>query len=870
MTPDFEIKYIEVQWYDKHTVTGVKESQIGLNIEHDSQLQCFQCETTIYPNAEGLRGQLAVRFIKQFESEPYVDMPDGSQHMLSPIEDSDTGKTWWVVKDTWDRHQKYWKHTGINTAGTLRLVLNNQQCDVLIGSVQFTREQLETYLDCFKDDVWELILDESSYIQANTQSSVFEVNEGIIESISNLIHHAEKVLGNLKVELRETQALKLRKAVKPVTRTFMEIATKSNQRVLTSRATVPSYNVSENRYVLFVLERCSRIVRQIVKLSENKSRRYRDQVSKLNEQHDSLTGTIKVDKELVEKDLSELAQKRYGKYWQQQLAKKMNDNGVGLYEHAFNHSSVYLRLENITDNNDGFFVLLFNIHTGNWERCNGKSTIVKFDDNSILECLIKGADYKVTGLLETNTYKRLELLTFWSVSNIEFINSEMAQKCNSNYSKEKSVIEYLSANNWMKKLSPSELEDQKREKRSLRNRIEYYEEQWSQAEYVFQKVGPKLSHLMKIIKNLRNKGIKPSSYFPNSMTFVQNPHYQGVHAAYRVLREAANLTDDDLLISLEEIQKIGLVNTPLLYERWCLLQIMKVLTDTYRYVPEGGWKYKLINAVLSNEVDIEFSYSNEKARRNIKLTYEKQLINRKRPDFVIDLEWSNYNEEDATELNFKRFVLDAKFYNESTFTRQGGLIGVAQNLYYNKDYSEGEENPVFVMHPCETTIKERVSSQNWGKYSYLGEMPMHDIESSPNHQYGGIYLNPIDRELYSDELQRLIGLFLQYKLEDPITKSESRGDLTKSVPFCIRCGSTDLIEVAKSAGYTASGGRWKARTPRSVWMECSECKQFISFNHCQNTGTRLIKNGIYWTYHSARAIEPFNSKCPSCGEWGSW
>ena len=57
-----------------------------------------------------------------------------------------------------------------------------------------------------------------------------------------------------------------------------------------------------------------------------------------------------------------------------------------------------------------------------------------------------------------------------------------------------------------------------------------------------------------------------------------------------------------------------------------------------------------------------------------------------------------------------------------------------------------------------------------------------------------------------------------------------------------------------------------------MWMKCKECEQMQVYNHCgdkDDCNTRLIKNGIYWSYHSARALEPFNMKCPKCSEWGS-
>ncbi len=876
MKPGFEIKYIEVQWYDKETITKVTESLNSLSLEYNDEIKIFECETTIYPNTEGLRGQLAVRFLDSKPVNPYIELPNGEAQHFSPIKDIDTGKTWWVVKDSWDKQNKFWRHIGINTAGTLKLILQEQQCHVLIGSMDFTRDQLEAYLSGFKDDLWELILDDSSAIQTDKPNGGLGVNEAVIECINHLISNAEKVLDTPKVELREIQTLKPRKSVKPVNRTFMELVSKTNQRFLTSRATTPSYNVSENRYVLFALERSYRIIKQISILSGNKCKRYSDTTAKLQNQYDSFTDSITIDRDLVVKDLEILRERFNIEYWQNHLSEKLKANNVH-FDGSYNNDELHIRTQgHSTDqyskDKDGFFIKTFN--DGQWGKENNKTTILSFKVYfpELVDCLKSRSEYKIIGEMHRKETQGAVIYSFSSLSLIEVIPTDMVKNARNQFDKEKQSGIQLSANGWKRKLNQNELEEQEKEKIALLNRITFYSENQKLSEYVYEKVKPKQKQLLKIIKALRKIGIKPSSYFPNSMTFVQNPHYQGVHNGYKSLREVTNLADEELLVSLEEIDSIGLVNMPLLYERWCLLQIIKILKESFRFIPQSSWKYQLINAVKTNEIDIEVSLSNTDAKRFITLTYEKTLDSGKRPDFVIDLDW--YAEDDVKneQPRKKRFVLDAKFYNKATFERFGGLMGVADQLYNQKNYREStaNNNPVFIIHPCKTALPERVTSQEWGKYSFLGELPIVDGVLI-DHQYGGVFLSPIDRQLYADELQRLLGLFLQYKLEDSNTIDNERSDdRTVSKPFCIRCGSSNLREIEKSSGYTNKQGEWVTRTYRSVWMQCNDCEQFISFNHCGSTDTRLIKNGFYWTYHSARAIEPFNIKCPNCGEWGAW
>ncbi len=811
MKPGFEIKYIEVQWYDKETITKVTESLNSLSLEYNDELKIFECETTIYPNTEGLRGQLAVRFLDSKQVNPYIELPSGDAQHFSPIKDIDTGKTWWTVKDSWDKQNKFWRHTGINTAGTLKLILQEQTCHVLIGSVDFTRDQLETYLSSFKDDLWELILDDSSAIQTDKPSGGIGVNEAVIECINHLISNAEKVLDTPKVELREIQTLKPRKAVKPVNRTFMELVSKTNQRFLTSRATTPSYNVSENRYVLFALERSYRIIKQIAILSGNKCKRYSNTAAKLQNQYDSFTDSITVDRDLVFKDLKALGKRTKHEYWRNLLLEKLKANSVYL-DGQYNNNELYIRTQNYTNDKDGFFIKTFN--DGQWGKEDNKTTILsfKFGFPELVDCLAPYSEYKIIGEVRRNKTQGAVIYSFSSLSLIEVIPTDVVKNARDKFEKEKLLGIQLSENGWRRKLSQNELEEQEKEKTALLNRINFYADNQKLSEYVFEKVEPKQRQLLKIIKALRQLDIKASSYFPNSMTFVQNPHYQGIHNGYKVLREVTNLADEELLVSLEEIDSIGLVNMPLLYERWCLFQIIKVLKESFQFVLQDSWKYQLIDAVKTNKIDIEVSLSNTDAKRFITLTYEKTLDNGKRPDFVIELDW--YAEDDVKneQPRKKRFVLDAKFYNKATFERFGGLMGVADQLYNQKNYRESTDNPVFILHPCKTALPERVTSQEWGKYSFLGELPIVD-DVLIDHQYGGVFLSPIDRQLYADELQRLLGLFLQYKLENSCTKGNERSDdRTVSKPFCIRCGSSNLHKREKSSGYYDGQGKWVTRT----------------------------------------------------------
>lgn len=876
INPFFEIKYLELKWYDQETLTKVTESLLALDIEYNEQRKLFQIETTIYPKMVGIsKGVLAVRFLDQHTDQPYIEITNGEKKYLSSIQDLETGLTWWIVKEQWIKKQNQWSSTTHNSVGTLRLMLRGEVCEVAINGCDFTLEQLEQYLRSFKNDLWELILDDNNVVQASKESKSIGFGEEVIACIDKLVDHAEKVLNNPKVELREVQSLKPRKSVKPVNRTFMELATKTNQRFLTSRATEPSYNVAENRYVLFALGRCYRIIKQIVILAENKKQRLQHMTEKLKTQHDAFQDYVKVDPDLFDSDLKKIEERTSLEYWQKKLDTDLNSNNIILGESVCTEL-LTIKIENKRNNGDGFFIQVLN-----------KNGDFKKPPSGYYHLLLRNRFSKLLDIFEYNMElevncdfdiirnddngKRIVKFWFNRIQSIKLLGfSDVIENAKKSYSKEYELGKDLASKDWLKKLAKKDLDEQEKEKNALRNRIQYYTKNQELCAYVFEKVQPKFRLLKEIIQNFKRLGIKSSSYFPNSMTFVQNQNYQGIHNHYKTIRDITNLHDENLLISLEEIEEIGLVNMPLLYERWTLLQIILVLKGVFRFIPLENWKYKVIEAIKGNQEEIYINLSNDHAKRYITLWYEKKLQNNKRPDFILDLTWFNQNDHNFQRPQYKRFVLDAKFYDKSTFIKAGGMMSKIDELYEHKNYSEDRNNPVFLIHPCQNLIDIQRTAQTWGTRSFLGEIDILGNEEYYAHKKGAIFLNPIDRTFYSDELQRLLGMFLQYKLED--SEGNTNSDRTLAVPICIRCGSTHIMDTPKSDGYYDQNGQWKKRTSRSVWMVCGECEQMQIYNHCssKNHSSRLIKNGLYWSYHSARASELFNMKCPECGEWGGW
>ena len=189
-----------------------------------------------------------------------------------------------------------------------------------------------------------------------------------------------------------------------------------------------------------------------------------------------------------------------------------------------------------------------------------------------------------------------------------------------------------------------------------------------------------------------------------------------------------------------------------------------------------------------------------------------------------------------------RFVLDAKFWETLE------ISGIIDKLYNEKNYAENGENSVFILHPSKS------------QKSYFGEKELFDWSSgSPNHKYGAIVLSPIQSEgNYLNDLQKLIGMFLQYGLED--NKNIKVNQKVDPEPieklFCIICGSPNQNIVRRAAGYV----NYK------YWVTCNDCSHMTIYSYCGKCNSRLVKNGTYWTYHAIDVLEPINVKCPYCGD----
>lgn len=300
----FEARIIDITWKSKTEVSRISVSKFPIDIEQLSNNK-FELITTVYSKLDtGKAGLFAIKLNDSISDNPFFSINKTEKNELRPVKDPISGDVWWFAKDTWKG--RYWVSDLFRTAGKVHLYVGSQQCTINIASNSFTVEELESYLSSFRNDFLELILDESSYVKGEVKAKGFNIDSESLTVFSKFIDHAEKVLHNPKVELKEVQNVLPRKKLRPVPRSFMEIASKGQAtRLITSRDYQESLNIPENRYLLYTLERVLLITKSLTTVSESIQSKLEHTVSRYIKRLERFSNKISVDRELVLRDLEE-------------------------------------------------------------------------------------------------------------------------------------------------------------------------------------------------------------------------------------------------------------------------------------------------------------------------------------------------------------------------------------------------------------------------------------------------------------------------------------------------------------------------------------------------------------------------------------
>lgn len=902
MPPDIELRYIHIKWNDDRTVKSIEESQISSKAEVTGTIHHFDLYAYTRDGAVEKLLQPAFSIKNIAKLAPYILKVDGEKVQLREVCDPESKKTWWIEDGKWKQHGRAWhgfESQWLNSAGEVDVVIGNIQCHLTIRTVAI--EDWQIIYDEFKNELYNLVFKEGSSVRAAVaRSGVSLFDERLGDILGRYLNHLGKILRKPQKILREIQSKKSIAKLKPVTKTFVEFSMNPTLKKYTGKDTEESLDTADNRYIHYTLLFFERIIKWM-QVSQLVTQKFWEQKRDNNQQQlDSLSDCIQVDKALFLKEIK-IYEEEYEKF-ESSINKSIEfqaDEYISskLYSFEINVFAEY------NQSNDTWpcFVIVDGVQRGvkskkgtiwcplRFEKCfnslikthqerrykicahavkRGGQTFLNVPYEKREEAKARGAKwdqqekkwYAPGGvpLAPLNKWLPESLFYIVEIHNItEMIPLSLKGKL---VEWRKKRIE-LERNEWQYHIDKKQKIEQENHKNILQSRYMQFADTLqkinAQKEYlpVFQKKLTQISYIF-------SKLCKPTSTFPASMAFIQNPDYYGAHLCYNELRNLAGL-DGSTLNALEQLDHIGVVDIPTVYERWCLLQVIKIVTEVFGFTSEEGWEQRLIAQIVDgikmgghkNVRDIKLEFEHAKTGWRLEVWYEKPLPNGKRPDITLNL----LTKDSKNELDTYTLILDAKYYEQ-----WGSITGALENLYLEKDYGMTGRNYVFVLHPCGEDMPEKIrtSPQIWGKHNFYGENQMFTWEKNKikrrgndlSHKYGFIMLSPATRNGNDiDNLQRLIGMFLQY----PFYKDHDKKELEHKKYFCISCGANSYKYDPKET----EGGHLKYP------LVCEICGHNALLTHCfsKNCGTPIFKNGPYWSYHKAELLEPFNFSCPDCG-----
>ena len=971
---EIEVRNLDIEWNDSRQFVRIKEKgdQVIPILEESGN---FTINTITYQNMYFCIG---FRILSENTLHtPYFVMGDRHKELLQ-LQDPETHEIWWIQQGVWleDKNGKgKYVYRTIRTTGILQLIIQGQRLQINNNTNNFTVEELEYFLSDFKNNLWEIILDDKSMIGSNIEKKVPNVfSDEVIKCLDRFIEAGKRITKEPKFFLKEIQGMVSRAKVKPVPRTFRELATKNEPKLLSSRLHQTSFDTADNRYVHYCVDRLYYLLGKMTDVSDNLKERFTGFAENYKQDSDTYKSKqIKhVSKGLFEKEIIEL-RKKVG-----EIDKVINTDIPAVLERSeINGKEINERLVQIArskdfrcfnadetvayefsidrfygyGNRNAFFCNYLNGKNfkehADYRAYEKKSLVVEypqdiFDVLKPLECT--GVVLDVEGIVSWAKYDKICKFVWRKIHQIQvrvfeyelsldaiaknksssvfcnYINKQAFKNNNlgysgsylivtfpdeifenlkplvgkkisikvrgflsikagikfceftwiaidlitlSNYSphvnlrKREERSKYYENNNWQIPYTPREKQELIKEANNLDSRASYYIEAASKYSVLNQRIGIRYKKLRELKLSFQNLGIGKNNNFPNSMVFVQNPEYSAIYSNFKAIQERSNLNVTQL-DSLIVIEQLGLIDIPRLYERWVLLQIIKVLTEDFHLTMEEGWQAKLVQSYKDGTYYTEFKMRMPDNQLELVLAYEKQLPNRNRPDYILDIYRHIYEKTDSknqwgiAKTVCSRLVMDAKFHDDHT---ESEINETLDNLYRHsgKDYSENGENKVFIIHASPFAIRDTSSPLVWnGNCDYGHVSPM-------QHKKGHIFLLPSLRYKRSiDNLKRLILMHFQSATTIPLGyKVEHRSTLDFWHNYiCSHCGAGPNSLTMTPRKTLGGGDSWS--------IACNECKGYSSENFCYSCKTRLFKNGMHWTYHRTYAEEITNCRCPKC------
>lgn len=837
---NFELRYIHPVWQDKEQVSFIDVSPTPIEVE-DKGNDTFYANTLAFIRInENEDAYIGIKFLSDAKYDPFVEKADGSTENLIPIRQTD-GNIWWIIANSWSRKDNEYRTNAFNRMGKITVRLGSNKLILTNEANNFTYYELEYILNDFKSNLWQIIVDPKSLTSTNIQQSVpiFSSTNSIFD-LKNFLKHLEKLLKNPQKKVIETTEIKCKEKAKVIKRTLQDLLKNPLAKKVSSRSFSESFDTPENKYMHFCLNRIIYILKIYKKISAEKQKFIKENLEKLeNEKQLYLNNDYATLQKDVLRNQIEMLEKQY-----RELSKNLCDlrNNKNDRQVTFK-----IRFEKAWVNrNDRYFIddPCLNIRYSydyvsldlppHWV----KKLTKEYIDNL---CFI------VTANVHDEPYQSTRVGVILSIYNITNVSIESVELNRLKDYKNKAVKDIV--------LGSEDKDFIRREVAFSNKNIFNFREQCKKLANTDSQIEPLLEIAQRLGRSFEKKKIGTQNNYPQSILFVTNNLYSTPYNFFRKISDNLGI-NERVINQIEQIEKIGLIKINEIYEYWCLISIIKVLVEKLKFKPDKNWSEKIVNSIFlsgkNSSISIHFVHEGIIKPFKILLTYQKVLPTGRRPDFVLEIE-----NDAAPNFNYIPLILDAKFRGDVT---NKVIEKDISDMYEGRKY--GEFGSVFILHTSRKAMRDEneslksLSPLSWGEFSSYGG------ENKIDHKKGHIFLLPSPRYPFSlDNLQRLIGAFLQQNSEIEVCVNNERQYLTKSNNIiCIGCGAGDLSIHPR---YTSKGNIY-------FFIECNKCGLKTIRTHCFECGRqKLYKNGPWWTYHMTKATQVSNVVCPSCGAYFS-
>ncbi len=855
--PPCELRIIRVTWAKRDHPLSVEVAEDPIEIEPDGS--GWVAEVPAYPVVPSAGpGQLAVKHETEV---PALLAADDRPVQMEEISTPD-GSRWWIEKGRWHRHQDGGYHDAplCRHVGEARLRLGAQHVRLRVSTPGFEGEDLDMLLEEFRNGAWQLIFDPMSPTRATDHHSDGGIDPAFLKAVMAFIRSTGRALDQPHRELREVKEPQPIERVRPHSGTFRELAVRGAPRLITGRGHIPSFDTPENRQLLAMCVRLGRTLKGLAAGVGGATHDLLGRARQAEERADRLQasrGKARVD----QRKLEQLIEEREG-----QLKKYLRAVESLITESDCNAESQTLVVAKpklyARRGEAGFW------YDGLSESGEPEETRLNFDKDprTLASVFDKRYAYRLSGSFTCKRRsKSPQGRSIWRVHHLTEISSGLEQQLRLELDQLRNRRSSLSQKDFWITLNRRDTDEQRRDiadARQSADRFRAASELWSQ---VTQHLRPLSHQLGALAERARSIGIREirAAGFAGSMTYVQNPDYRGALAAYRRALECAGL-EASQLDGLLRLEDLGILDLPRIYERWCLLRLVAVLREHFHLIPPADLQHQLLGSILEHQT-LSLRFEGPAIGRDLLLAYQPRLRRDDRPEAQWPTPdfWLEVVPRDDRYLQgnpHPRLVLDAKCKPFRPIGDQEAgpcLIDELHELIDRRGYTEPGGNRVFVLHPGRG--RDSVAD-DFGYSRYGGDHLLTDGDTRPSwdqgppdHLHGAVLTRPG----VTDPLIRLILMHLYLGLDDSLGAYNKRSPAF--TPVCPACGGAEMThESPPGTPPTDHPGR-------TQW--CTRCDQMLVWNVSSGCGTHLWKLGGYWTFHQTHPLNPYNIRCPHCGDY---